>query len=424
MKLMKFTLFIGLTLLLASCTKEFGTTKVTYTKATPIYKTASEVRNQVLNSSAPTIENIGKVFVGENYLLIGDENKGIHIIDNSDQSNPQEVNFLNIPGNYDFYVENNTLYANNYFDLVKLDISDMRNARVLQRNESALIKDESIKFGGGDTESLLVGFEFERVTEEVDHDTKLWDYISDGQNTIYFDYADEVIPPSSIPTSFVGNSSGQSGTTNRFIVKEDKMYILTASGIDEYNAQLEELKSTRVPAQGLETIFERNDHIYIGSQSAMLVYSVENDQLVHKGTFRHQIACDPVLPVSDDIAYVTTRAGGTCPGDENILYVVSTDLRTGSFSEAQIINMLNPFGMALSQDMLFVAEGDRGLTIFDATTRSNLKMLKRHSNIVAYDVLPHPTRTDVILIASGDKIDQYLIGADGKDYDFMSSISL
>jgi hypothetical protein len=424
---MKITHVIGLGIILfliASCTTEIGKTTVTYIKATPVYKTPSEVRNQPLNTSEGVIENIGKVFVGEDYLLIGDENTGIHVIDNSDPNNPSEINFLNIPGNYDFYVEGNTLFANNYFDLVKLDMQNMSSAQIVSRNTSALIKEESIKFGPGNEETILVGFEFERVTEEVDHDTRIWDFISEGQSTIYFDYADQVIPPSSIPVSFVGNSSGSRGTTNRLAVKNDQLYILTNGGIDQYNSGLEEVGSYNIWEPGLETIFERNNHIYVGSQQAMTVFKVNDQNLELKGNFRHQASCDPVLPISEDIAYVTTRSGGQCPGEDNVLYVVDTDLESGSFVEAQRISMSNPFGMALIGNLLFVAEGEFGLTVLDATDHDNLRIIKRHRDLTVYDVLAHPSDPDILFIANDDSIEQYQISNQGIDKTLLSRIVL
>ena len=57
--------------------------------------------------ASKNIENPGKIFIGNNFVLIGEKNKGIHVFDNSSPSNPVNVAFIQLPFSKEFYVENN-----------------------------------------------------------------------------------------------------------------------------------------------------------------------------------------------------------------------------------------------------------------------------------------------------------------------------
>lgn len=63
-------------------------------------------------------------------------NKGVHVIDVSDTTNPQKISFLNIPGNKDITSQNNYLYADNGPDLLVLDLSDMNNIKLITRQKN------------------------------------------------------------------------------------------------------------------------------------------------------------------------------------------------------------------------------------------------------------------------------------------------
>lgn len=409
---------------LYSCSQEFGSSRVTYTKAKAVYLPASEFRINAFNAPVRELENPGKIYVGQDYLLVGERNEGIHVLDNSDPENPQKVNFIQIPGNYDYFVDGDDLYANNYFDLVKLDISDPLNVQMIRRHSSGLVKDQNIKYHPENPELQLVGFNFERVTEEVDHNTSIWNYIGNGYNTIYFNYRDEVIPPSSIPTTFVGSSSGQAGTTNRMAIHDNQLYVLLRNRIEFFDAELQDAGSQDIWIGGLETLYAFEDYLYVGSQTSMMVYEITGSRLSYRGQFTHARACDPVLPVSSETAYVTTRAGGTCPGDENRLYVVSTNVSQSQYSELQRFNLREPFGMALVDNKLFVAESEHGMSIFDATDPDRLNPIGTFSELPVEDVLPHPVQEDILLIYTGHRIAQLKVDDEINGYRLLSNIAL
>jgi len=88
----------------------------------PVY--ASALDFELKQETRDSIYNVGKIFVYGDYLLVNDITDGIHVIDNSDPSNPTKLYFINIPGNTDLSVKDNLIYADNSVDLVVLQIDE------------------------------------------------------------------------------------------------------------------------------------------------------------------------------------------------------------------------------------------------------------------------------------------------------------
>ncbi len=115
------TLFVSVLLISASCGKKKQDEIVEGYE--PIYATADDLENVEVKANEP-LENPGRIYTYENYLLVNDQSKGIHIYDNSNQNNPTHLSFIAIPGNMDFSVKNGVLYADNITDMVIIDITN------------------------------------------------------------------------------------------------------------------------------------------------------------------------------------------------------------------------------------------------------------------------------------------------------------
>ena len=126
-----FTLFI-LTALFSSCMDEY--TEV-FTANSPVYMSYDDLREAVNLKVARQLENPGKIYFKDGYIFINEELKGIHIIDNRNPENPQNIGFIEVPGNADIAIKNNTLYADSYIDLVAIDITDVNNPQEVHRVE-------------------------------------------------------------------------------------------------------------------------------------------------------------------------------------------------------------------------------------------------------------------------------------------------
>jgi hypothetical protein len=97
----------------------------------PIYRTEPDM--QVSFESARPLKKPGKIYSYHPYLLVNEQNEGIHFYLNSDPTNPEPIGFLRIGGNTDFVMKGNIVYANNYFDLLALDISNKSSIKELSR---------------------------------------------------------------------------------------------------------------------------------------------------------------------------------------------------------------------------------------------------------------------------------------------------
>jgi len=95
--------------------------------AKPVYLSYGELRSAVAVAPARELDSIKRVYLYEDFIFLNRRNEGIHVIDNSDPANPDNVAFINIPGNTEIAIRDNYLYADSYVDLVTLNLNDPQN---------------------------------------------------------------------------------------------------------------------------------------------------------------------------------------------------------------------------------------------------------------------------------------------------------
>src|SRR3954463_13047637 len=118
------SLMITCSFILSGCLKDSYQKTYSYTYYKPIYKTTDEVRANIRSNPSQPIQKAGKIYTQGSYIFLNEVDKGVHVIDNSDPTNPKNIAFIDIPGNMDIAVKGNTLYADLYTDLVVIDISN------------------------------------------------------------------------------------------------------------------------------------------------------------------------------------------------------------------------------------------------------------------------------------------------------------
>lgn len=64
----------------------------------------------------------GKMYYIAPYLLISEQYRGVHVLNNADPANPTPVGFVRVPGCIDIAVNNGLLTVDNAVDLVVIDI--------------------------------------------------------------------------------------------------------------------------------------------------------------------------------------------------------------------------------------------------------------------------------------------------------------
>ncbi|MEM9544378.1 MAG: hypothetical protein AAGA77_00325 [Bacteroidota bacterium] len=403
-----------------SCTDDTGEVTVNYLEATAIYGDMDEIRSIPINEGPRAIENAGKIFVAEDYVLIGEEGKGIHVVNNQDRNNPISSAFIAIPGNKEFFVSGNALYAESYYDLMKIDITDPSQAVLISRSKNA-IQDE-FKNDKGET---LIGFSYEEKTITLDENDDFMNEIVDDQ-LVYYDFARNVIPKSSVPSSFAGNSAEAIGSVNRITTWNDYVYIVSnnnmiivedgENGLASNAIRIENIK------EEMETVFPYQDNLFVGSKTSMSIFNISNgNEPIELYEFEHATSCDPVLPYKD-VAYITLRTAdfSDCPGNINALLAIDINdlLQPVQVMEKQ---MASPYGMSVINDHLFVGNGENGLSIFDVSEPQSPVLVNSPTDIVAFDIIADPSNTEYILIAGNNGMQQYKVNED-KTLEWTSAI--
>lgn len=393
LKIFSALLLIGF--LVSSCVQNQCTSVRTYVKYTPIYKGYEEVKNSVASEEPRTINNPGKIYFKDNYILVNEINEGIHVIDVSNPENPVNVSFINIPGNLDLSVMGHVLYADCFADLLSLDISDPKHIEVLDWDEDVF--PNRVWFNGiqGNPDSgILIGWKEELVTDTVP---------CDGIQNVSWLEGDAVLYNTSTTggvksgTSAGGGISspgaGTGGSLARFTISGHHLYAIDQLELHVFDLSDNEnpqLKNDINIAFNIETIFPYRDYLFIGGRSGVYIYDASDPELpVYLSEFTHANNCDPVV-VQDDIAYVTLRDGTPCQGTSNQLDVLDlSDITNPALIKSY--PMSNPHGLGVDGNTLFICDGDAGLKVFDKSDLYNIdqNLLSTVKNGETYlDIIP------------------------------------
>ena len=409
------TSFLGLCLLfLSGCLQDQCTEDRVYYTYEPVYTSMEELRQQVGTESARELHKPGKIYFYGNYILINEVNEGFHVIDNFDPKNPQNITFIQVPGARDMAIKGNILYADSYLDLVAIDITDPQNAQEVNRS-TEVFPYGSYHPGLWADPALGVAMDWveTRVEETVDCGFSGW-----GNNWFLRNEALDVAVFSS-NSEFASSPSasgsdvptGIGGSMARFTLVGDYLYAVTDNDLlpfDISNLTNPIRESLISIGWGIETIFPMKDHLFIGSQTGMFIYNLNNPaQPSYVSEFRHATSCDPVV-VEGDHAFVTLRNGNgetNCGGFTNELNVIDIS----SLSNPRLLHrydMHNPHGLGIRDGILFICDGDEGLKVFDATDVSKItrNQLAHFKDIHAFDVIP---LTNILLMIGEDGFYQY-----------------
>ncbi|MDR1670910.1 MAG: hypothetical protein LBR57_00125 [Alistipes sp.] len=96
-----------------------------YAGWTPYFMERSELEKSVFRTQSKEMLSPGKIWTDdENGLIfVVERYKGVHIIDNSDPSNPSPAGFIVAPGCMDVAVKGDVIYLDNAVDLVAFDMA-------------------------------------------------------------------------------------------------------------------------------------------------------------------------------------------------------------------------------------------------------------------------------------------------------------
>ena len=391
---------IALALAFSGCVKDRITK--TYRIYRPVMKTVAQARAEIQSESSHLIKTPGKIFVKGNYIFLNEIDKGVHIIDNSNPAAPVTVSFINILGNQDIAVKGNILYADQFADLVTIDISNPLKAQVKKILPAAFPERTYANGLRPDGQNYITDYIWKDTTVEV------------------IDPQVGFMPMNCINCMFssvdqAGNASGPSkgiaGSTARFSLVNNTLYAVGTSSLGTFNLSNPEdpqfIKRTSV-GQNIETIFPLHDKLLMGSTNGVFIYDIQTpENPVRLSQFSHVTACDPVV-AENNTAYVTLRSGVRCSSAGNQLDILDIT----SLSNPTLIKtyaLTNPRGLSIQNKLLFIC--DDGLKVFNAEDPKNLKLIDHQKGFESQDII---TLANLAIVVTKDGLIQYTYSSEGK----------
>lgn len=406
MKKLTFLLLITGLFVLPGC-KDYVDEYVTYTVNEPVFMSASEFRSAVDVEGPKPIEKQGKIVFYDEYLYISQPEKGIHIIDNRNPSDPRNIAFIELLGNADMHVRDNMLYADSYVDLVWFDINDPAKPVLKGRKEEVFPEALPLTENGFGIDydkfadrgnKVVVGWKTVEKKELVrNYKPRWWSWGGVTEDAMY-----------NFSAKADGGSVGVVGSMSRFAIYQDNLYTVMNNMLGIFDL------SGKTPVKtgediyvgfSVETIFSYKNCMFMGTPTGMIIYSLEDPlKPERQSMITHVFGCDPVV-VENDIAYVTVRSGTFCGQDANELIVVDvSDVKKPQ--HIVTYNMKNPKGLGIDNGTLFVC--DDGLRVFNAENPSAImykdNILAHFKDIDGFDVIPF---NNVLMMIAEDGIYQY-----------------
>lgn len=102
---------------------------------TPVIMARPDLEKSIKLIEPQEINEFGKIYIKDSLLFINEKYEGIHVVDNSDPSNPENLAFIVIPGNIDISIVNDIIYADNALDLVAIKYTG-DNVTIVDRNRN------------------------------------------------------------------------------------------------------------------------------------------------------------------------------------------------------------------------------------------------------------------------------------------------
>ncbi|TGV02498.1 LVIVD repeat-containing protein [Flavivirga rizhaonensis] len=382
--------------------------------AIPELMTKADFRNLVEITVPKNIEEAGKIYAYKNYIFVSDNNKGVHVIDNSNPKQPKVTKFIKIPGNEDISVKDDFLYADSATDLVVFDISNINSITLVERLKDVFniydykipVEAQAVDYGKIDLENnIIVG----------------WTVTTERRKKMDNRFVDVTFQDGVLSTATAESVTGQGGSLARFQIVNNYLYTVGNYQMTIFNIQnlsSPVLENTQNAGWNIETMFQADDYLYLGSTNGMYIYSIKNPSLPeYVSEFMHWEGCDPVV-VDGNYAYLTLRGGNDCGQLESVLEVIDISDKTMP-KLASRYELENPYGLGVKENMLFVCDGTSGLKLFDKEEPLDVKLTKTYSEIESKDVIP---LENSLLMIGGNNLYQYEYVEGGVD--LISSYSL
>jgi len=367
----------------------------------PVYETTDQLAQKVSIDPPEDYAQAGKIVTYQQYIFINKPQEGIHVLDNSDPANPENLHFISIPGYLDMSIIDDHLYSDMFSALVVFDISSITQPEIIKEFtvedvfyynpyitlESVVNTVESSEFTRYDpvdnTLGIVTGWRTEIRQEPLDAFELRYETLES---------VDFVTATAETDQSFGEVSTA--GSMIRFLPIDQYLYTINFNELvlfsigEDYRPSRFARLDTGTQA---ETLFQLNDLLFVGSTTGMLMYDVSvSSNPDYINSINHFRSCDPVV-ADENYAYFTLRGGTNCFTESNELQII--DIRDPQNLEVvarQI--MFNPHGLAIHQDHLIVCDGSAGLKVLNVSDRVNPEVVHTETIPFAYNIIvDYPT---------------------------------
>ena len=362
-----------------NCTK-----KVIDERDVHVYYTAAEKRSEPEIEQPKPLKHIKKMLSEKHYVYLTEEHEGIHVIDNIDPANPKCISFIKIAGNWDMTIKGNILYADSYADLLIFDVSNPAKPRLIRRLDDVFDWDNVIG------RYLNAGLEKEMV-QEVNHIKKEYHIACNDEIDFENKNTAEV---------------AKNGSMSRFCRQGNYLYSIDDLDLYVFNISYADnpVKVNKLRVEDkIETVFAHKKRLFIGGLQGVYMYDITSpDKPKQLDIFRHVESCDPII-IDEAFAYISTRAESACRRGKNALFVLDVS-NFDKCSQIAEFPMQHPYGLAINDNRLYVAEAEFGVKMFSTTEKDRIadSLLASDKSLHAFD-----------LIALKDKKQLLMTGNDG-----------
>lgn len=194
-------------------------------------------------------------------------------------------------------------------------------------------------------------------------------------------------------SSNAANTGGSGGSTARFAISGNYLYTVDDANLKVFDISTATdpvLKNTVSVGFEIETIYPFKDKLFIGSTSAVHIFSINNPEqpqrlstAISPEVIRR---CDPVV-AKDTVAYATLRTNGPCGGTQSILAAydikdISNPIQKGTYGVRE------PYGLGYSDTALYVCDR-AGLYVFNIKEAYKPVIVKTFNDNWYLDVIPY-----------------------------------
>jgi hypothetical protein len=352
----------------------------------PVYMDYGTFRNSFSFEKDVPIQGAGNIYVYNQFIFLSEEDKGIHIINNSTPSAPVMEGFMNIPGNTQMAVKDHYLYANSYVDLLVIDLSIIGEPKLEKRvlDVFSYATPATNEYPVADVHKergVVIGWKIEKTKEVTGFGNKF--FVSDCEACEQTQMTTK--SASSVPTTL-------SGSMSKFALYGDYLYAVDDNNLMSFNIsnRTNPFRQNSEPTyRTCETLFEKEGYLYMGTTTGMVIYNAKNhaSDPSEVSEIEHVESCDPVV-VSGDYAFITLRSGNDCGSVEDELQVIDISNKYFPYVRKRY-DMSNPYGLGVDNNLLFICDGKDGLKVYDNSdpVKCGQNLLFTHSDINAKDII-------------------------------------